>query len=286
MGEKGGSPESRMTNVSDLPDFCTKPVLVLGCGNRLFGDDGFGCEVAEYLQTHYRLPDDVYVMDVGTSARKLLFTLCLSPERPRQIILVDAVDKGRMPGEIFELSLDDLPVEKRSDFSLHQVPSSNLAKELKEAGVDVRVIVCQVGRVPESVEPGLSEPVAQAVPRVAAEIARRLSAVFQEPSVQAEDLLEAQGKHPDSSDLAGEEPTMVKEKKVYLPRWIAWMIAVIMLPVWGWLTYATFGGQAAGERPSLGEWAVISIVILGALVMVFLMSYGKLPAYIIREEDE
>lgn len=79
---------------------------------------------------------------------------------------------------------------------------------------------------------------------------------------------------------------MVKEKKVYLPRWIAWMIAVIMLPVWGWLTYLTFGGQAAGERPSLGEWAVISIVILGALVMVFLMSYGKLPAYIIREEDE
>ncbi len=161
----------------DLPDFCTKPVLVLGCGNRLFGDDGFGCDVADYLQAHYHIPDDVYVMDVGTCARKLLFTLCLSPRRPRQIILVDAVDKGRRPGEIFELPLDDIPEEKRDDFSLHQVPSSNLAKDLKDAGVDVRVIVCQVGRVPDSVELGLSEPVARAVPLACAKIAELLSAI-------------------------------------------------------------------------------------------------------------
>ncbi|HXF05967.1 MAG TPA: hypothetical protein VNM72_11205 [Blastocatellia bacterium] len=79
---------------------------------------------------------------------------------------------------------------------------------------------------------------------------------------------------------------MVKEKKVYLPRWIAWMIAVIMLPVWGWLTYSTFTGQGSAERLSSGDWVVISVVILGSIVMVFLMSYGKLPAYIIREEDE
>lgn len=168
-----------------LPDYCTKPVLVLGCGNRLFGDDGFGCEVAEYLQQHYQLPDDVYVMDIGTSARKVLFTLCLSEHRPRQIILVDAVDKDRTPGDIFELSLDEVPVEKSDNFSFHQVPSSNLAKELKEAGVDVRVIVCQVGRVPEHVEPGLSEPVARAVPRVSAEIVRLLSVAFQDLPVEA-----------------------------------------------------------------------------------------------------
>ena len=159
-----------------LPDFCTKPVLVLGCGNRLFGDDGSGCEVADYLQAHSHIPDDVYVMDVGTSARKLLFTLCLSPQRPRQIILIDAVDKGRRPGEIFELTLDDVPAEKRDDFSLHQVPPSNLAKDLKAAGVDVRIIVCQVGRA-DSIEPGLSEPVAQAVSLVCAKIAKHLSAV-------------------------------------------------------------------------------------------------------------
>ena len=152
--------------ISVLPEYCTKETLVLGCGNRLFGDDGFGSVVAEYLLSHYTIPDDVYVADVGTGVRKLLFTLCLSPQRPRRIIVVDAVDKGKTPGELFEISLQDIPKEKIDDFSLHQAPSSNLAKELVEAGVEVRIIACQVGRIPESIQPGLSEPVAQAVERL------------------------------------------------------------------------------------------------------------------------
>jgi coenzyme F420 hydrogenase subunit delta len=156
---------------SYLPDFCTKPVLILGCGNRLFGDDGFGPAVIDYLLVHYEIPDDVYVMDVGTSVRKLLFTITLSPERPRQIVIIDAIDKGKSPGEIFELSLDDVPVEKKDDFSLHQVPSSNLAKELRDVGVDVRVMVCQVARIPKTVEPGLSEVLRKAVPEMARLIA-------------------------------------------------------------------------------------------------------------------
>jgi len=158
---------------SFLPEFCTKQTLILGCGNRLFGDDGFGPAVIEYLLTHYGVPDDVYVMDVGTGVRKILFTLALSSEKPCRILLIDAVDKGRTPGEIFELPLDGLPIEKIDDFSLHQVPSSNLARELKDAGVDVRVLVCQIAQVPDRVEPGLSEVVARAVPilgdRLAAE---------------------------------------------------------------------------------------------------------------------
>lgn len=79
---------------------------------------------------------------------------------------------------------------------------------------------------------------------------------------------------------------MVKERRVYLPKWIAWMVTVIMIPAWGWLTYSTFGDQGVRQPLSLGEWVVVSIVILGSVVMVFLMSYGKLPAYIIREEDQ
>ena len=154
-----------------LPDFCTKRTLILGCGNWLFGDDGFGPAVIKYLLEHYEIPDDVYVMDVGTGIRKLLFTLSLSSVRPQQIVIIDAIDKGRNPGEIFELSLDDLPAEKIDDFSLHQVPSSNLARELRDAGVCIRVIVCQVAHIPEGVQPGLSAILQQAVPRVGERIA-------------------------------------------------------------------------------------------------------------------
>lgn len=155
-----------------LPAFCTKRKLILGCGNLLFGDDGFGPAVIEYLLEHYEIPDDVYVMDVGTGVRKLLFTLTISSERPDQIIIIDAVDKGRRPGEIYEISLDDIPIEKSDDFSLHQVPSSNLAKELREAGIDLRVLVCQAGPIPESIKPGLSDALKNAVPKMCVRIAK------------------------------------------------------------------------------------------------------------------
>lgn len=154
-----------------LPDFCAKPVLILGCGNLLFGDDGFGPVVIEYLRDHYDIPNDVHVMDAGTGVRKLLFTLALSPEHVRKVIFIDAIDKGSMPGEIFELSLEDMSPEKTDDLSLHDVPTSNLAKELREVGVEVRVFVCQVADVSKSVRLGLSNEVRDAVPRMCSLIA-------------------------------------------------------------------------------------------------------------------
>lgn len=167
-----------------LPDFCTKRVLILGCGNRLFGDDGFGPVVADYLCSRYNIPDDVYVMDVGTGVRKLLFTLCLGSELPEQIVIVDAVDKGRVPGEIFEISLGDIPFEKVDDFSLHQAPSSNLAKDLETKGVKVRVLACQTSRIPETIEVGLSAPLSAAVLALSTRIAEEYSFGSRQPVIK------------------------------------------------------------------------------------------------------
>jgi len=51
-----------------LPDFCRKPTLVLGIGNLLFGDDGFGCAVVEYVEKHYAVPESVYSMPARACA--------------------------------------------------------------------------------------------------------------------------------------------------------------------------------------------------------------------------
>lgn len=153
---------------SDLPDFCSKPTLVLGCGNTLFGDDGFGCAVIEYVEAHHTLSEEVCLLDVGTGVRKLLFTLCLSPVRPKRVLILDAIDAGRSPGEIFEIDPAEIPPVKLDDFSLHQLPTSNLLRELQETcGVEVRVLACQTGPLPEEVCAGLSEAVSRAVPQAA-----------------------------------------------------------------------------------------------------------------------
>lgn len=152
-----------------------KRVLVLGCGNILFGDDGFGPAVVEHLKDNFELPDDVYAEDVGTGVRDLLFTLLLGDKKPERIIVIDSMDVGRKPGEVFETKADYLPVEKIDDFSMHQVPTSNLLKELQdEAGVDVILISCQVDVIPEEISSGLSEPVRRAVPRAAEAVMRAI----------------------------------------------------------------------------------------------------------------
>ena len=160
--------QMREIESSDLPEFCRKPTLVLGCGNVLFGDDGFGCAVVDYLERHYSVSEDTCLLDVGTGVRKLLFTLCLSPTRPKRLLILDAIDAGRSPGEIFEIDPSEIPAVKLDDFSLHQLPTSNLLRELQETcGVEVRVLACQTGPLPEEISQGLSKEISAAVPRAA-----------------------------------------------------------------------------------------------------------------------
>jgi len=151
-----------------LPDHCAKDVVILCCGNILFGDDGFGPVVAERLNAEGDIPPWAVVIDAGTAVRELLFDMVLSERRPRLVVVVDAVDLEREPGEVFEIPLASIPRVQVSEFSLHQAPTSNLLQELQEAGdVRVAVIVCQVTGIPEEMTEGLSPEVAAAVDRAA-----------------------------------------------------------------------------------------------------------------------
>lgn len=156
-----------------VPECYRKSTLVLGCGNTLFGDDGFGPAVIDYLEKHYQIPEDVYILDVGTGAREVLFTIALSDKKPRRIIIIDAVDCHRAAGEVFTLPVEDLPDKKIDDFSLHQLPTSNLLKELKDlCQVEVILLAAQPEYVPEMVKPGLSERLRASVPMMSKYIAR------------------------------------------------------------------------------------------------------------------
>jgi coenzyme F420 hydrogenase subunit delta len=130
------------------------------------GDDGFGPGVIERLQTRHILPSSVWVEDVGTSIRDFLFDLLLAPQKPEMILIIDAARQdGRSPGELFELSVDEIALDKVNDFSVHHFPSLNLLKELSEtSGVEVRVLTVQVKCLPEAIQAGLSPEVEAAIP--------------------------------------------------------------------------------------------------------------------------
>ncbi len=149
------------------PEFYGKSVLIFGCGNILWGDDGFGPAVIQHLDENYALPEDVLALDVGTSIRDILFDILLSEDKPRRIIIVDAVDyPDRNPGELFEIPVEGIPETKSADFSLHQFPTVNMLQELQDhTRVEITVLVAQIGHIPEEVAPGLSPAMKEAVPQ-------------------------------------------------------------------------------------------------------------------------
>jgi len=157
------------------PEYAKKRVLILGCGNMLLGDDGFGPATVQYIEKKCNIPDDVHVMDVGTGASKLLLTLALSEIKPEKIIILDAVNMKRKPGEIFEIQIEELQGSKISEFSSHLFPETGLLRELRDTcGVNIAIVACQVKRIPELVKPSLSDPVKKSVPK-AARIALQLA---------------------------------------------------------------------------------------------------------------
>ena len=128
------------------------------------------------MQANYHIPDDVYVMDVGTGVRKLLFTLTLSEILPAEIVVVDAVDWGQELGQVVEIPAGALPVSKIDDFSLHQVPTSNMLYELEQNGrVRVVVLACDVGAIRQEICPGLSPATRLAVETAVKQLAARFS---------------------------------------------------------------------------------------------------------------
>lgn len=78
---------------------------------------------------------------------------------------------------------------------------------------------------------------------------------------------------------------MGKVRKVYLPRRVAWFSQLFILPIWLFITYQVF--FTAKGRADLGivGWMMLTVVLGAASVMLLLMGYRKLPAYIIEEED-
>ncbi len=75
-------------------------------------------------------------------------------------------------------------------------------------------------------------------------------------------------------------------KKVYLPKWVFWFTVIMILVILVFFNISYFGNaQTRAEMGTIG-WLALNSVFLISLVMVYLMSYGKLPAYIIKEEDD
>ena len=122
---------------------------MLGLGNLLLGDEGFGVHAAARLRARFRLPPDVEVVDGGTLGLGLLAAL----EDADRILVLDALDAGQPPGTVVRLSWDDLPRVVRTKVSPHQVTVQEVLA-LREFRHGRPAAFEAVGVQPASLEPG------------------------------------------------------------------------------------------------------------------------------------
>jgi hydrogenase maturation protease len=141
-------------------------VVVVGVGNELLGDEGFGVHVARALVAE-TLPPGVSVLEAGTAL------LDAAPEMSRasRLILVNAVRIGASPGTIHRLSRSRALAEDpaQTPLSLHEWGVVETLQAMEKLGLlpdDVEVI----GAEPACLEPqlGLSARLVAARDRVLA----------------------------------------------------------------------------------------------------------------------
>jgi coenzyme F420 hydrogenase subunit delta len=141
-------------------------IVIAGCGNPLFADDGFGPAVAEELKK-LSLPDNVTIIDAGLGGPHFIFTL-LDPEVTKKLIIVDIADWGAEPGMIRRIRPEALPPGSYRD--AHSWDLTEPLQRIKDR-IDITVIGCQPAKVKDpEMEIGLSREVGGAIPYAVREI--------------------------------------------------------------------------------------------------------------------
>jgi hydrogenase maturation protease len=147
--------------------------LVLGIGNVLWADEGFGVRAVEALHAAFAFPPEVELLDGGTLGLNLYDAVASA----RRVLVFDAVDFALPPGTIKVLRNDDVPAWGRTKLSPHQngfndvLALAHLNGHVPEAlvaiGVQPEVLTDFGGSLTETVRKALPEVVALAASELA-----------------------------------------------------------------------------------------------------------------------
>ncbi len=135
-------------------------MVILGIGNPLRGDDGFGPALIERLQGRVK----AVCLDGGSAPE--VYAGKIVKERPDTILIVDALHLGRRPGEYEVLRKDEIA---RMGFSTHDISPNMLLDYLQ---VETGAGIYMLGVQPESIRFGLelSEPLRKTLKKLEEEL--------------------------------------------------------------------------------------------------------------------
>lgn len=147
------------------------PILVLGLGNTIMTDDGFGVRAVELLSSRYRFAGTVRLLHGGTLGLDLLPHL----ENIDRLLIIDAMEMHAPPGTVFRLAGEEVPRAFAGNLSVHQMGVQDLLAVSELMGHLPKELVVW-GVQPESIEMGteLTPTVAAALEPVIAGVVGEL----------------------------------------------------------------------------------------------------------------
>lgn len=139
------------------------PVLVLGVGNVLMGDEGVGVHAVRELESRPR-PANVTLLDGGTGGFHLLSHL----SDYRRVLMIDATLDGKPPGTVSVIE-PRYPSDFPRALSAHDIGLKDLVESASLLGTlpEVTLITVSVADL-QPMQMTLSPTVAAALPRVVA----------------------------------------------------------------------------------------------------------------------
>ena len=150
-----------------------KKIGILGIGNLIVGDEGFGVHAVRYLEENYEFPDTVLIRDGGTAG------IYMSPflEECDPVLVIDVVDIDAEPGSMHYYSNDDVKAGKISTrMSPHQLGLLEILEicKLRDAAPETLEFYCVVPKdLITSTE--LSDVVAPRVKEICEIVLKRLA---------------------------------------------------------------------------------------------------------------
>ncbi len=150
-------------------------VLVLGIGNVLWADEGFGVRCVEEMAERCALPDRVRLLDGGTQGLYLLPFL----EEADALLVFDAIDFGLPPGTLRVLRDGDVPAFMGAKkMSLHQTGFQDVLATAQFTGgcpARLTLIGCQPVELEDyggGLRPAVAAQIGPAIAEAVAELTR------------------------------------------------------------------------------------------------------------------
>ena len=139
-------------------------ITVLGIGNTILSDEGFGVRVIEYLQKNFTFPENVSLIDGGTLGVELQHFIVGT----KKLLIIDSIDGGAEPGKIFHLHGDEILKHFTQKISAHEIGIQDILTMLEITGKKIPCVEL-IGVQPYSLEAGteLSETMKKFLPTFA-----------------------------------------------------------------------------------------------------------------------